>query len=449
MSGSGSTQPPSSIALALAAAMRKVVSGLEDGEIMDPIPETGNSPQEDAPMMGGAERLKRDSLVEDDASAFLPKNKGPSFNELQKAIPRKRRFNEHDAELPAPQRILSTTPLIMASSEPHEPGWYTNARWVSLSIHTQQRSRSMLESVSAIRTHLRKAEAAMTNGERQYHLNQLRVKLHAAFFTHVTAEILKKARALDTDVGLASIFHHPRIPIPFDIKSDAQELYDRWHAGRFETNLLFGIVAPKNPITSGVSGSKVSPKFKDGFSNNFRVFGHNGLINGQWWPIQLCLVRDGAHGTPQGGISGSTGEGATSIIVAGQYRDDEDQGDRLWYCGTKQNNSEKKAPTAGIQLLKTAFQQDRVIRVIRSSSENSTFAPRRGYRYDGLYRIQEERLVDEAKHHWKFLLVREPGQDPIRFEGPGVRPTMAECNEFESNKRLMGFAAPEERIRGG
>ena len=49
---------------------------------------------------------------------------------------------------------------------------------------------------------------------------------------------------------------------------------------------------------------------------NFRIFGHNGLEVGDWWPLQLCALRDGAHGSAQGGIAGSAITGAYSIIVS-------------------------------------------------------------------------------------------------------------------------------------
>jgi hypothetical protein len=52
---------------------------------------------------------------------------------------------------------------------------------------------------------------------------------------------------------------------------------------------------------------------------SFKVFGHNGLSIGDWWPMQICVLRDGAHGSRMGGISGSIEEGAWSIIVSGKF----------------------------------------------------------------------------------------------------------------------------------
>ena len=46
------------------------------------------------------------------------------------------------------------------------------------------------------------------------------------------------------------------------------------------------------------------------------VIGHNRLEVGDWWPLRLCALRDGAHGAIQGGIAGSSNDGAYSIVVS-------------------------------------------------------------------------------------------------------------------------------------
>ena len=47
------------------------------------------------------------------------------------------------------------------------------------------------------------------------------------------------------------------------------------------------------------------------------VVGHNGISIGQWWPFRACMIRDGAHGSSQGGIDGGEKSGAYAIVVAG------------------------------------------------------------------------------------------------------------------------------------
>ena len=46
------------------------------------------------------------------------------------------------------------------------------------------------------------------------------------------------------------------------------------------------------------------------------VFGHNGLTVGQWWPLRVCAIRDGAHGAMMAGIAGGASVGAFSIVVS-------------------------------------------------------------------------------------------------------------------------------------
>ena len=50
-----------------------------------------------------------------------------------------------------------------------------------------------------------------------------------------------------------------------------------------------------------------------------RVVGHNGLVVGDWWPLRICALRDGAHGAMQAGIAGSSQIGAYSVVVSGTF----------------------------------------------------------------------------------------------------------------------------------
>ncbi len=83
---------------------------------------------------------------------------------------------------------------------------------------------------------------------------------------------------------------------------------------------------PNHPIygTSGImrgilvnrSGNKrsIDPSFQ---IRNSKIEGHNGLEVGQWWPFQICALKDGAHGSMMAGIAGGENDGAFSIVVSG------------------------------------------------------------------------------------------------------------------------------------
>ena len=78
-----------------------------------------------------------------------------------------------------------------------------------------------------------------------------------------------------------------------------------------------------NGIMRGISQYKTKTKtyaieklFNKRDSN---VRGHNGIAVGQWWPLQICAVRDGAHGARMGGISGTEGTGVYSVVISGKH----------------------------------------------------------------------------------------------------------------------------------
>ena len=50
---------------------------------------------------------------------------------------------------------------------------------------------------------------------------------------------------------------------------------------------------------------------------NCKVVGNNGLVVGDWWPLRICAIRDGAHGAMQAGIAYSAEVGAYSVVVSG------------------------------------------------------------------------------------------------------------------------------------
>ena len=121
------------------------------------------------------------------------------------------------------------------------------------------------------------------------------------------------------------------------------------------------------------------------FQRPANIFGHNGLKVGAWSPMQICALRDGAHGSRMGGIAGKRDAGAYSIIVSGgSGYEDCDLGDVVWYTGSGERGADQILGT-GNQALVTSFNTGLPVRVIRGSRSKSHFAPSWGLRYDGLY----------------------------------------------------------------
>lgn len=127
--------------------------------------------------------------------------------------------------------------------------------------------------------------------------------------------------------------------------------------------------------------------------------------------FRSACYRAGVHCVAFKGIHGSSHIGAYSIVLKGTYEDDQDGGDWIIYTGsggrTKTNDGDDRnkmlgpgassmklpqlsdqsfdyAPNKALQLnLYSGYP----VRVIRGSNSRSKYAPRKGYRYDGLYKV--------------------------------------------------------------
>ena len=66
--------------------------------------------------------------------------------------------------------------------------------------------------------------------------------------------------------------------------------------------------------------------------NHFRPI--PGVAVGQTWLMRIQVSEDGVHRPPVAGISGMAKEECQSIVLAGGYEDDEDNGDTFTYTGS-------------------------------------------------------------------------------------------------------------------
>jgi hypothetical protein len=174
----------------------------------------------------------------------------------------------------------------------------------------------------------------------------------------------------------------------------------------------------------------------------FKIFGHNGLEPGAWWPFQKVAHFHGAHGHPQAGISGNADEGAWSVVISGnpRYEDlDCDLGDTIWY--SSDNSHDNTDPTRVLHTsnmtrsLHRSIYSRKPVRVLRSSKANSAFAPRSGIRYDGLYRVVDvvRRKNGNGGLYERFKLVRLTGQRPLE-EIWRTSPTRQQLADYERIK---------------
>lgn len=112
------------------------------------------------------------------------------------------------------------------------------------------------------------------------------------------------------------------------------------------------------------------------------------------------------------GISGSEKEGADSIVLSGGYEDDEDLGDEIVYTGHGGRDSESGKQVAHQHLTRgnLALAHSSInglpVRVIRGVNLDSPYAPRSGYRYDGLYIVDDywQELGKSSFRIWRYRL---------------------------------------------
>lgn len=237
----------------------------------------------------------------------------------------------------------------------------------------------------------------------------------------------------------------------------ASKLYDRWESGDFTPGPVFGdeddefssdtidtedeadeAVAAASDLMRGINitrsrtGMRVYTLDPRVPRRDAAVFGTNGLTVGDWWPYQICALRDGAHGSRMGGIHGR-GDGAYSVVISGSYDEtDTDFGDTVLYSGSRgaedPGDSREAVLTAASKSLMMSRTRRKPVRVLRSSRCNSAYAPSLGIRYDGLYDVVDfkQQSTQDGRRYWQFTLRRQSGQVPIDRS----RPNQTERREF-------------------
>jgi putative restriction endonuclease len=148
-----------------------------------------------------------------------------------------------------------------------------------------------------------------------------------------------------------------------------------------------------------------------------RIFGHiPGYPEGSRFESRAELSEAGVHRPTMAGISGSEREGADSIGLSGGYEDDEDLGDEIVYTGHGGRDEETGRQVAHQRLTRgnLASAHNSIeglpVRVIRGANLDSLYAPRSGYRYAGLYMV-EDYWHEEGRSGfrvWRYRLIKLP-----------------------------------------
>ncbi|MCW8328919.1 HNH endonuclease [Photobacterium sp. SDRW27] len=168
-----------------------------------------------------------------------------------------------------------------------------------------------------------------------------------------------------------------------------------------------------------------------------RKFGEiEGISRGQIFANRAELAKVGIHPPTQAGISGSSKEGADSIVLSGGYEDDRDYGDRILYTGAGGRDENTGRQIADQQLTRTnlALAKSKLdqlpVRVTRSHKHKSEFSPKEGYCYAGLYMVEDYWREKGISGHyiWHYSLVscerlESKEQTGIRDNSPDYKET--------------------------
>lgn len=188
--------------------------------------------------------------------------------------------------------------------------------------------------------------------------------------------------------------------------------------------------------------------------NTKRIFGTiSNFPIGSTFRNRTELSKSKVHTPLQAGISGSSKDGADSIVLNGGYIDDEDHGDEVIYTGHGGRNSSGKTiedqtiTAPGNAGLKISFEEGYPVRVTRGSKGDPTWSPSNGYRYDGLYRVTSfwhEKGID-GYLIWRFRLVSLDNSNLLKIDSPvldetedrGVERVYGTSNKLIRNRVLV------------
>lgn len=327
--------------------------------------------------------------------------------------------------------------LQIDMTRPEPPAWYDKIKLDQVK-KAPRPHRSIEEHLDKIKDGIRKCNDAFAKNMRPdpAEFTKINDGIHRAFFLDLSALTIRVKGLLHNDRGLPAIFNSSTVDHPWYIKEDAAELYLKWWQKDTNPDLFRGIKLGRTKNAKLGRDSAVDsldPKFKRRKGN---VHGNNYLRIGQWWPTQLCAVRDGAHSATIAGICGKTGEGAFSCVLSGGSYPNIDSGDEIWYYGTESDDPSR--PTDATQHMIESSRNQIPVRVLRTSKMTTEgpneYRPEAVMRYDGLYKVVGYEVKRESKQIHLFHLVREPGQGPIRYKGPEVRPTPEELESLSKSK---------------
>lgn len=227
--------------------------------------------------------------------------------------------------------------------------------------------------------------------------------------------------------------------LPEDLVATAELLYEKFESegwgdasarprttegGPPADHPIWGIDGIMHGAIMVTDGQKPQYELDYRYSNeqrDFKVYGDNGLTPGDWFPRAVIARFKGAHAGRIRGICGDSERGAYAISVSGQYEEDLDEGDVLYYSGEgaeKNTDPNEVTRRATNESLMASWETRQPVRVLRSAAKDERqrhYSPPCGIRYDGLYRVVDVQMRHNAKGglYQRFKLRRLPGQESL------------------------------------
>ena len=175
-----------------------------------------------------------------------------------------------------------------------------------------------------------------------------------------------------------------------------------------------------------------------------RVFGHiEDYPIGSTFDSRRHLSQCGVHRPTQAGISGGADEGADSIVLSGGYEDDEDYGDTIIYTGHGGQDTNTRQHIANQELTRQnlALARNRThglpVRVIRGHNHKPELSPNAGYRYDGLFYV-DDYWTEQGRSGFKvirFRLIKANDLNPVAIGVQvDIQPLESSGNQTPSRK---------------
>jgi putative restriction endonuclease len=173
-----------------------------------------------------------------------------------------------------------------------------------------------------------------------------------------------------------------------------------------------------------------------------RVFGPvEGVVIGSIYKTREELRNAGIHRPLQGGISGSASEGAESSVLSGGYPDDEFSEDSILYTGSGKRDPrtgaliEDQELIGGNKALAKSCDDGLPVRVIQALGVRRKQLPTQGYRYEGIYYIENYSRVTGVDGYkiWQFRLVRQSEAESSVYDNSTQRRVLTSVQRLVRN----------------